>query len=192
VHATHCLVDASSLCESKDGLDFFDRWGIADVQYEFISDGLALTGEVAGLDVVDGLAHIAVSDEEQRAEGLLSDLDSFSLDHSLEVELHLVVSQLAEPEDDAATLDGLDDLGGSVAAQHEASGLAKVADDHAQGMLCALRQTVRLVQHDDLSLACSKRHFFLCKRLDLLAHHIYSTLIRSIQLQSCLFKLPLQ
>lgn len=161
VHLAHCLVDASSLGQSKDGLDLVDARSVADVQDQLVSDDLALTREVAGLDVVDRLPHVPVCDEEQRLEGLLGDLDLLALDDPLEVELDLAVAQLAEAEDDAAALDGLDDLGGGVAAEHEARGLAEVADYHPQGVLRALGQAVRLVQHDDLGLARRQRHLLL-------------------------------
>jgi hypothetical protein len=101
------------------------------VEDELFSNGLALASEVASLDVVDGLTHIPISDEEQRLECLLSDLDTFPFDYSLEIELHFLVLQLTETEYDASTLNGLNDLGGSVAAEHKPCGLAVVADDHS-------------------------------------------------------------
>lgn len=159
---------------------------------ELFSDGLSLTSEVTSLDVVDGLTHIAISDEEQRLEGLLSDLDSLSFNYPLEIELHLLILQLAKAQDDASALNGLDDLGGSVAAEHEACGLAVVADDHSQGMLSPLRQAVGLIQHDDFGLACSQGHLLLREGLDLLPHYIDSSFVRCVQLQSGLLELSLQ
>jgi hypothetical protein len=142
-------VNPSPLCKPQDSLDFFDGWRIANVQHQFISDDLTLTSEVASLDVVDCLSHVPVSDKEKRLEGLLSYLHVFPLHDPLQIELDFIVLQLPESQDDAPTLDGLDDLRGGVAGQHEASGLAEIADDHPQCVLGAFSQTVCLIEHND-------------------------------------------
>lgn len=69
-----------------------------------------MTSEMAGLNIIDGLTHISISDEEQRFECLLGDSDSFSLDYSLQIEFHLIIFQLAESQDNASALYGLNDL----------------------------------------------------------------------------------
>jgi hypothetical protein len=142
---------------------------------------LTLTGEMAGLDVVDCLAHVSVSDEQQRLEGVLGYANLFALDDPFEVELHFVLAQSAEAQDDTPALDWFDDLGGGVAAQHEASGLAEVAYDHPQGVLGAFGQTVGLVQNDDFSAPWRQGDLLLSEGFYLVADHIDASLVGGIE-----------
>lgn len=110
MHFSHCLTYPLLFGLHQDILYFVDGRGVAYVLNELLSNGLTLAGEVAGLEIVYSLPHIAVSDKQQSLERFLCDLHIFSFNHSFEIELHLIVFQLPKAEDNASALDGLNDL----------------------------------------------------------------------------------
>lgn len=180
MHFSHCLTYPLLLGLHQDILYFVDGRGVAYVLNELLSNGLTLAGEVAGLEIVYSLPHIAVSDKQQSLERFLCDLHIFSFNHSFEIELHLIVFQLPKAEDNASALDGLNDLRRSIAAENEPSCLAEVADYHPQGMLGALGQTISLVQNDDLCFPLRERDFLLGERFDLVSNNVDSSFIGGV------------
>lgn len=71
------------------------------------------------LEVVDGLAHVALGSEDEGLQALVVVLDFFSGANLLQALQDLGVAQLAVPQDGATRLDGLDDLVAHVARERE-------------------------------------------------------------------------
>ena len=69
-----------------------------------------LASKVASLNIIDRLSHISICDKEQGFEGLLCHFYFLSLDNSLQIQLHFVVSQFVKPQDNAPALNGLNNL----------------------------------------------------------------------------------
>lgn len=132
---------------------------------------------MAGLNIVYGLPHISIGDEEKSFEGLFGYFYVLAFDYSLEVQFNLVISEFAESQDNASALNGFDDLGGSVAAQHESSCLAEVADNHSKGVLGSVSQTISFIQDNNFCASWWKGNFLLGERFDLISDNIDSSFI---------------
>lgn len=135
------------------------------------------------LQVVDGLAHVALGAEHQRGNAVLGVVHLFGL-ADLHQPLHdLGVGEARVAEDGAAGLDWLDDLVGLVAGKGKAGGRRVDLHCTAQCLLGAGRHTVRLVEDDDLVPTRRQGDFLLGKPLDPIPHHVDASLIAGIQLQ---------
>lgn len=127
---------------------------------------------VRALQVVDGLAHVALGAEHERRHALVVVLDAFGGDDLQEALDDLGVGEPAVPQDGAAGLQGLDDLVGLVAGEGEARRVRVDLHRAAQGLLRAGRHAVCLVEDHEFVAARGEGDFLLGEAFDSVAHDV--------------------
>lgn len=168
----------------EHGLDLDGVWGVYDLEY-IVSRHHTETG-MCRLQVVDRLSHITFRTKHQRGQTLVIVLDLLGLDDLQQPLDHLRIRQPRIPQDGTSRLERLDDLVGLVTRKREPGGIRVNLHRPAQGLLCARRHAVGLVENDNLVSARGERDLLLGEALDPVAHHIDTTLVRRVELQHCL------
>ncbi len=170
VQRVQCRVDLA-LPARFDHRLHFDRVRTVDDAEDVVAAHEAEAGPGA-LQVVDGLAHVALGAEDEGRDAVLAVLDLFRL-----ADLHqsfddLGVGQAGVAEDGAARLEGLDDLVGLVAGEGEAGGRGVDFHGASEGLLRAGGHAVGFVEDDDLLPALGEGDFLLREAFDSVADDI--------------------
>lgn len=139
---------------------------------------------VCGLQVINGLTHIAFSSEDERGKTIIAIFDLFGLDDLHQTLDHLCVGELGVAQDGASRLKRLDDLVGLVACKCEARGVGVDFHGAAKSLLGTGRHAVCFVEDDELVAARGKGHFFLGKTLDAVADDVDAALVTGVELEN--------
>ena len=129
-----------------DGLDFNRVRGVDDAEDVFA--GHEAEAGVGGLQVVDGLAHVAFGAEDERGDAVVGGGDVFGFADLEETADDLGVGEAGVAEDGAAGLDGFDDFVGCVAGEGEAGGGGIYFHGAAESLLRSARHAVCFVEDD--------------------------------------------
>ena len=120
--------------------------GVDDAEDVFAGDEAEAGG--GGLEIVDGLTHVAFGAEDEGGDAVVGILDIFGLADLEQAANDLGVGEAGVAEDGAAGLDGFDDFVGGVAGEGEAGGGGVDFHGSAEGLLRAACHAVCFVEDD--------------------------------------------
>ena len=132
------------------------------------------------LQVVDGLAHVALGAEDEGGKAVVGELYAFHLADGKEARDELGVGEAGVAQDRAARLQGLDDLVRGVAGEGEARGRGVDFHGAAEGLLRARGHAVGFVEDDELVAAGGKGDFFLGEAFYAVADDVDAWSIKSV------------
>lgn len=157
-------LDIALVAGLQHGLDLDGMRGIDDLE-DVVAADEAEAG-VRALQVVDGLAHVALGAEHEGGHPLVVVLDLLGLDDLQQPLDHLRLGEPAVPQDGAARLQRLDDLVRLVAREREPSRVRVDLHRAPQRLLRPRRHAVRLVEDHELVPARRERYFLLREAFD--------------------------
>ena len=142
---------------------------------------------VGGLEVVNGLAHVAFSAEDERGDAVVGILYVFRFTDLQQAANDLGVREAGVAEDSATGLDGFDDFVGGVAGEGEAGGGGVDLHGAAEGLLGAGGHAVGFVEDDEFLAAWGEGDFFLGEGFDAVADDVDAALVGGVEFEDGFF-----
>ena len=142
---------------------------------------------VGGLEIVNGLAHVAFSAEDESSDTVVGILYVFRFADLQQAANDLGVGEAGVAEDSAAGLDGFDDFIGGVAGEGEAGGGRVDFHGAAESLLGAGGHAVGFVEDDEFLAARGEGDFFLGEGFDAVADDVNAALVGGVEFEDSFF-----
>lgn len=185
LHSFSRIINLPFPTRLDDRLDFDRMRRIDDLEHVLSRHEPEACG--SRLQIIDRLAHIPLSAEDERREPIIIILHLLRFADLVQPYPHLLFRQPCIPQNRTSALQRLDDLIARIARECEARCRAVYLHRSSQRLLRTARHAIRFVQDHELMATLWESDFFLREALDAVAHDVDATFVAGVEFEHGFF-----